>query len=128
MALIGVAAIAAAALLLVGSVILWRGPNPPAFTRNLGVEGTVSTLLVGAYCLGLFMIIQAFVDDGLLMGLGAGIGGIVLCFVLTWAIWKVAGVDRKIVSHVAPVGVAGAAASQPPANDSGAGGAKPRAA
>lgn len=128
LALIGVAAIALAAFCFVGCVILWRGPNPHALTRNLGVEGTISTLLVGAYCLGLFLIIQGFDTEGMLAGIGAGVGGLALCFVLTWVFWKIMGVDRKIVSHMAPVDVDGVQIAQRPANDSGAGGTKPRAA
>lgn len=120
LALIGVAALAAAALLLAGCVLLWRGKNPPAFTRAYWAEGTVPNLIVIAYCAGIFLIIDAFSGDGMVAGITAGIGSLVLAYAMSWGVWKLLRVSQKIVPYT-PASIVGPGGGTPghPANDRG---------
>lgn len=125
-ALLGVAALVAAAFLLAGCVLLWRGKNPPAFTREYWIEGTVPNIICIVYCVGIFLIIDAFSGEGAAAGIGAGIGSLVLAYALSWGAWKVLGVSRKIVPYTSPAAFAGPAGGPPsrPANDAAAKGRK----
>lgn len=89
-------------LLLGITLLAYRRPHPPRWTRGFMVIETIAVLLTAMLSTGIALLVQfAAKFEGAMLYV-AGIGSVIAAVVLFKVIWIVLGVSRKLAAHEAP--------------------------